>query len=115
MPHSPIHMRDLPKRRKMYILAGVLLAMMLGALDATIVGPAMPNIVRELGGMQSLSWVFVIYSLASTIAIPIVGKLSDLYGRKYFYLGGVAVFLVGSTLCGTAGSAWLDSIFTVIT
>jgi drug resistance transporter, EmrB/QacA subfamily len=95
----------------MYILAGVLLAMMLGALDATIVGPAMPNIVRELGGMQSLSWVFVIYSLASTIAIPIVGKLSDLYGRKYFYLGGVAVFLAGSMLCGTAGSGWLDRIF----
>lgn len=115
MPHSPIHIRDLPKRRKMYILAGVLLAMMLGALDATIVGPAMPNIVRELGGMQSLSWVFVIYSLASTIAIPIVGKLSDLYGRKYFYLGGVVVFLVGSTLCGTAGSGWLDRIFISLT
>ncbi len=110
-----MHMRDLPHRSKMYILAGVLLAMMLGALDATIVGPAMPNIVRELGGMQSLSWVFVIYALASTIAIPIVGKLSDLYGRKYFYLGGVTVFLAGSTLCGTAGSAWLDGIFTAIT
>ena len=63
--------------------------MLLGALDATIVGPAMPNIVRELGGMSLLSWVFTIYSLTSTITIPIVGKLSDLYGRKWFYLGGI--------------------------
>ena len=110
-----MHMRDLPHRSKMYILAGVLLAILLGALDATIVGPALPSIVRELGGMQYLSWVFIIYSLASTIAIPIVGKLSDLYGRKYFYLGGITVFLVGSMLCGTAGSAGLDSLFTAIT
>jgi EmrB/QacA subfamily drug resistance transporter len=110
-----MHMRDLPQRSKMYILAGVLLAMLLGALDATIVGPAMPSIVRELGGMQYLSWVFIIYSLASTIAIPIVGKLSDLYGRKYFYLGGITVFLAGSMLCGTAGSAYLDGIFTTLT
>jgi len=99
----------------MYILAGVLLAMLLGALDATIVGPALPSIVRELGGMQYLSWVFIIYSLTSTIAIPIAGKLSDLYGRKYFYLGGITVFLAGSMLCGTAGSAWLDDIFTAVT
>ncbi len=110
-----MHLRDLPHRSKMYILAGVLLAMLLGALDATIVGPALPSIVRELGGMQYLSWVFIIYSLTSTIAIPIVGKLSDLYGRKYFYLGGITVFLAGSMLCGTAGSAYLDDIFTALT
>ncbi len=88
-------MRELPHRRKMYILAGVLLAMLLGALDATIVGPAMPNIVRDLGGMAMLAWVFTIYSLTSTITIPIVGKLSDLYGRKWFYIGGISLFLAG--------------------
>ena len=98
-----MHMRELPQRRKMYILAGVLLAMLLGALDATIVGPAMPNIVRDLGGMAMLAWVFTIYSLTSTITIPIVGKLSDLYGRKWFYIGGISLFLVGSALSGAAG------------
>ncbi len=99
----------------MYILAGVLLAVLLSALDATIVAPAIPNIVRELGGMQALSWVFIIYSLAATVTIPIVGKLSDLYGRKYFYVGGISLFLVGSALCGLAGTGWLDQIFTKLT
>ena len=104
-------MRELPHRRKMYILAGVLLAMLLGALDATIVGPAMPNIVRDLGGMALLAWVFTIYSLTSTITIPIVGKLSDLYGRKWFYIGGISLFLVGSALSGAAGEPIFNSLF----
>jgi EmrB/QacA subfamily drug resistance transporter len=107
--------RDLPHNRKMWILAGVLLAMLLSALDMTIVGPAMPKIVQELGGMAMLSWVFTIYSLTSTIAIPIVGKLSDLYGRKWFYLIGIAIFMVGSALSGAAGEPWLNSIFTALT
>jgi EmrB/QacA subfamily drug resistance transporter len=110
-----MHMRDLPRGRKFSILAGVLLAMLLGALDATIVGPAMPTIVAELGGMALLSWVFTIYSLTSTITIPIVGKLSDLYGRKWFYLGGISIFLAGSALSGAAGEPWLNSIFTTLT
>lgn len=110
-----MYLRDLPHRRKMYILGGVLLAMLLGALDATIVGPAMPTIVRELGGMALLSWVFTIYSLTSTITIPIVGKLSDLYGRKWFYLGGIVVFLLGSALSGAAGEPWLNGIFHTLT
>jgi EmrB/QacA subfamily drug resistance transporter len=110
-----MHLRDLPHGRKLAILSGVLLAMLLGALDATIVGPAMPNIVRELGGMALLSWVFTIYSLTSTITIPIVGKLSDLYGRKWFYLGGITLFLTGSALSGAAGEPWLNSIFTSLT
>jgi EmrB/QacA subfamily drug resistance transporter len=110
-----MHLRDLPHGRKLAILSGVLLAMLLGALDATIVGPAMPTIVRELGGMALLSWVFTIYSLTSTITIPIVGKLSDLYGRKWFYLGGITLFLTGSALSGAAGEPWLNSIFTSLT
>ena len=110
-----MHLRDLPHGRKLAILSGVLLAMLLGALDATIVGPAMPTIVRELGGMALLSWVFTIYSLTSTITIPIVGKLSDLYGRKWFYLGGITLFLAGSALSGAAGEPWLNSIFTSLT
>jgi len=99
----------------MSILAGVLLAMLLGALDATIVGPAMPEIVQELGGLSMLAWVFTIYSLTSTITIPIVGKLSDLYGRKWFYLSGIGIFLVGSALSGASGEPWLNQIFTTLT
>lgn len=110
-----MYLRDIPHSRKMSILAGVLLAMLLGALDGTIVGPAMPTIVRELGGMQLLSWVFTIYSLASTITIPIVGKLSDLYGRKWFYLGGIVIFLAASALSGAAGEPWINSIFHKLT
>jgi EmrB/QacA subfamily drug resistance transporter len=94
----------------MTIFGGVLLALLLGALDQTIVGPAMPQIVRELGGMQLLAWIFTIYSLTSTIAVPLVGKLSDLYGRKWFYVGGIALFMGGSVLCGVAGSAPLDAV-----
>ena len=110
-----MHLRNLPHRRKMYILSGVLLAMLLGALDATIVGPAMPNIVRDLGGMALLAWVFTIYSLTSTITIPIVGKLSDLYGRKWFYLGGISLFLAGSALSGAAGEPIFNSLFESLT
>lgn len=95
----------------MLILAGVLGAMLLSALDSTIVGPAMPTIARELGGIQLLAWVFTIYTLASTIAIPIVGKLSDLYGRKWFYAGGIALFVGGSMLSGAAGEQWLNALF----
>lgn len=93
----------------MYIMGGVLLAMLLGALDGTIVGPAMPTITSELGGLQLLAWVFTIYSLTSTIAVPIVGKLSDLFGRKWFYIGGVAIFILGSALSGASGEAWLGA------
>ena len=110
-----MHLRDLPHRRKMSILSGVLLAMLLGALDATIVGPAMPNIVRDLGGMALLAWVFTIYSLTSTITIPIVGKLSDLYGRKWFYLGGISLFLAGSALSGAAGEPFFNTLFETLT
>jgi EmrB/QacA subfamily drug resistance transporter len=103
-------MVDLPQRRKMLILTGVLGAMLLSALDSTIVGPAMPTIVRDLGGVQLLAWVFTIYTLASTIAIPIVGKMSDLFGRKWFFVGGIALFVGGSMLSGAAGEQWLNAM-----
>ncbi|HSK46555.1 MAG TPA: MDR family MFS transporter [Coriobacteriia bacterium] len=104
------HLRDLSHNRKMTVFGGVLLALLLGALDQTIVGPAMPEIVRELGGMQYLAWVFTIYSLTSTIAIPLVGKLSDLYGRKWFYIGGISLFMLGSALCAAAGSGAFNAV-----
>jgi EmrB/QacA subfamily drug resistance transporter len=96
---------DLLKRNsKFMVMAGVMLAMLLAALDQTIVATAMPKIVRDLNGLNHFSWVFTAYMLASAITVPIYGKLSDIYGRRGFYLGAIMVFLTGSILCGFAQS-----------
>lgn len=81
-------------------MLGVLLTMLLSALDQTIVSTAMPEIVRELHGLSHLSWVFTAYMLASTVTVPIYGKLSDIYGRRIFFLSGIVIFLLGSMLSG---------------
>ncbi len=91
---------DLHPKRKMVTMIGVILAMLLAALDQTIVGTALPRIVRELGGVDHLTWVVTAYLLASTVTVPIYGKLSDLYGRKWFFFSGIVIFLIGSMLCG---------------
>ena len=78
--------------------------MLLAALDANIVGTAMPTIVAQLGGLDLFSWVFSLYALVSTTALPIFGRLSDVYGRKRLYLGGLAIFVLASILCGTSQS-----------
>ncbi len=78
--------------------------MLLAALDANIVGTAMPTIVASLGGLDLFSWVFSLYALVSTAALPIFGRLSDVYGRKKLYLGGLAIFVLASILCGTSQS-----------
>ena len=93
---------NIPKRQKITVMIGVMLAMFLSALDQTIVATAMPRIVQELHGLEHLSWVFTAYMLASTVVVPIYGKLSDLYGRKYFVLGAIVIFLIGSVLSGMA-------------
>ena len=82
------------------ILIGVIVAMLLSALDQTIVATAMPQIVRELTGLSHLSWVFTAYMLASTVTVPIYGKLSDMFGRKGLFILGITVFMVGSILSG---------------
>lgn len=87
---------------RLFVMTGVMLAMLLGALDQTIVATAMPQVVRELDGLDRLSWVFTSYMLASTVTVPIYGKLSDIYGRRGFYLLGIGVFLLGSMLSGQA-------------
>ena len=94
----------LPHRTKLLILAGVLLSLFLSALDQTIVSTALPAIVRDFNGIDLVSWVSTGYLLASTAMVPIYGKLSDLYGRKYVLLWGIVVFLIGSMLCGIASS-----------
>ena len=76
-------------------MISVLLGILLAALDQTIVGPALPKIVGDLQGFDRYAWVVTVYLLTSTISVPIVGKLSDMYGRKWFYMAGVLVFLIG--------------------
>src|SRR6266850_5309089 len=95
---------EISLRRRRVITAGVLLGMTLGALEATVVSTAMPTVIATLGGLAHYSWVFSAYLLTSTAAVPIWGRLSDLYGRRRMYLAGIAVFLVGSALSGAAGS-----------
>src|SRR5881396_3601723 len=89
---------ELSQRRKVSILIGVLLGMLLAALDQTIVGTAMPRVIAELNGLQHYSWVFTGYMLASTVTVPVYGKLSDIYGRRFFFMGGMVLFLLGSAL-----------------
>ncbi len=83
-----------------------MLGMLVASISQTIVGPAMPRIVAELGGMEHYSWLATAAMLASAITVPIVGKLSDVYGRRGFYLGGLVVFMVGSVLSGLAQNFW---------
>ncbi len=84
------------------IIAALLLVMLLSALDQTIVSTALPTIVGELGGLDQLSWVVTAYLLASTIVLPLYGKLGDLYGRKIVLQAAIVLFLAGSALCGIA-------------
>ncbi len=95
--HSPI---SLSRRRA--ITAGLLLGMSLGALEATVVGTAMPTVISALGGLAHYSWVFSAYLLTSTASVPIWGRLSDLFGRRRMYLLGVVIFLVGSAVSGAS-------------
>ena len=82
------------------VFGGLLLVMLLAALDSTIVATALPTIVRELGGLDHISWVVTAYLLAQTIVTPIYGKLGDLYGRKRVLQFAIVIFLIGSALCG---------------
>src|SRR5215467_9165985 len=84
------------------ILVGVMLGMLLASLDQTIVGTALPRIVADLGGLEHYAWVVTAYLLASTVTVPIYGKLSDIYGRRIFFIGGMIIFLIGSALAGTS-------------
>lgn len=87
-------------KRLVLIVVGVLLGMLLAALDQTIVGTAMPRIIADLNGLNHYAWVFTAYMLASTVTVPIYGKLSDIYGRRPFFLLGMVLFLAGSALSG---------------
>ena len=90
----------LSHREKLEILFAVMLGLFLGALDQTIVGPALPTIVTQLSGNDYYVWAITIYLLTSTISVPFWGKLSDLYGRKPIFMIGIVIFLIGSALSG---------------
>lgn len=93
-------------RQGKLVFVGLMLGMFVASLSQTIVGPAMPRIVGELGGIEHYSWIATAAMLVSAVSVPVVGKLSDLYGRRWFYLGGLAVFMVGSVLAGMAQGFW---------
>ena len=94
----------LPGRQKALILGSVLLALFLAALDATVVGVALPRVVADLGGLDLFAWPITAYLLSSTVTVPVIGRLSDLYGRKPLLMAGIVVFLIGSALSGAAGT-----------
>ncbi len=86
------------------VIASVMAAMFMVAIEATIIAAAMPRIVGELGGLRLYSWVFSSYLLAQTATTVVFGKLSDVYGRKPVAIAGIAIFIIGSILCGFAWS-----------
>lgn len=93
-------MEDLSPKRKVTIMVAIIAAMFFSAINQTIVSTAMPRIIAILGGMEYYTWVINIYMLASTIATVLVGKLSDIYGRKPFILAGIVFFVIGAFLSG---------------
>ncbi len=96
----------LPQRRKTVIMLTVMLALFLAALDQTIWNVAAPKAVGDLGGLDLFAWPATSYLLGSTVIVPIIGKLSDVHGRKPYLLAGIVVFLIASALCGASGSMW---------
>jgi MFS family permease len=94
----------LDARQRLATVGGLMLTLLLAAMDQTIVGTAMPRVVANLDGFDRYPWVTTAYLLSSTISVPVFAKLSDLYGRKWLYLTGLVVFVVSSWLCGAAGN-----------
>src|SRR5512141_2295479 len=92
----------LSRGRLIMVLVASILGMLLGAIDQTVVGTAMPRIIAELNGLEHYAWTFTGYMLAATVSLPIYGKLSDIYGRRPFFMAGMLLFMAGSALSGTA-------------
>lgn len=98
----------------MAVVAGVMTGMAIAALEATVVGTAMPTVIASLGGINRYSWVFSAYLVTSTVSVPVWGKLSDLYGRRLLYQIGIGVFLLGTLLSGLSTSMMQLIIFRAI-
>lgn len=111
--HKPL-VKKQKQTKKPLVLAAVMLAMFMAAIEATIVATAMPAIVGDLGGFARYSWIFSSYLLMNSVTVLIYGKLSDLYGRKPILIFGIIVFLIGSVLCGFAETMTMLIIFRFI-
>ena len=105
---------EMSARRRWAVTIGVMTGMFLAALEATVIGTAMPTVIASLGGLNRYSWVFSAYLITSTVTVPVWGKLSDLYGRRLFYQIGIGVFLLGSVLSGMSASMEQLIIFRAI-
>ncbi|WP_244203327.1 MFS transporter, partial [Streptomyces rhizosphaericus] len=93
-----------PRKQAVLVFLGLMLAMLLGTLDTQIVATAMPTISGDLGGVEQFAWVSTAYLLTFSVTTPLYGKLGDLLGRKRVFVFAIVVFLIGSALCGVAGS-----------
>ena len=111
MHDQPMNAAGFTHRQVIVIFSGLMLGMVLAALDQTIVATALPTIVSELGGLDSLAWVVTSYMLATTVSTPLYGKLGDLLGRKRLFQVAIAIFVAGSVLCAMAGSMFTLIIF----
>ena len=107
-------MTKIKKTNRPLVLISVMLAMFVGAVEATIVTTAMPAIASDLGGFSRYSWIFSAYLLMSTVTVLIYGKLADLFGRKPVLFVGLTIFLIGSILCGFAVSMEQLIVFRLI-
>jgi EmrB/QacA subfamily drug resistance transporter len=96
--------RELHGRQLASVFTGLMLVMLMAALDSTIVATALPTIARDLGGLNHISWVTTAYLLAQTVVTPLYGKLGDLFGRRIVIQSGLVIFLIGSALCGLSRS-----------
>ena len=101
-------------RQILTIVAGLMVAMFLAALDQTVVSTAIRTIADDLQGYDLQAWATTAFLITSTISTPLYGKLSDIYGRRPFYLFAIAVFVVGSVLCGMADSMYQLAVFRAV-
>lgn len=93
-------MFNLTEKKKVTIMIAIMVAVFFSAINQTIIGVAMPRIIAKLGGLDYYTWVITMYLLTMAVASILVGKLSDIYGRKPFILAGIGLFTIGSLLSG---------------
>ena len=101
---TQLYQSSLPRRQVIAAMGGAMLSMLLGSMSMTITSTAMPRIITDLGGFAQYTWVFTSYIITETVALPLTGKLSDMYGRKWFLVAGMGIFVLGSFLSGISQS-----------
>src|SRR5271155_2326634 len=106
-PHDTAVLPPLDHAAIRTIIAGIMLAMFLSALEQTIVAPALPAIGKSLADLDDISWVVTAYLLAATAATPLFGKLSDIHGRRTIMLLAIGIFIIGSIACAMAPTLWV--------